>query len=134
MSKVSRSNQFAVAWIGTMVCTGVFSSVCNFTRSRTKAELLELALDRALLLAPLTTVADVVHSPQLASRGYFQPIAHPELGESFLYPGPFMKFGATPIEYRLRPPAVGEHNSEIYRGELGLSELEIASLAQAGII
>jgi crotonobetainyl-CoA:carnitine CoA-transferase CaiB-like acyl-CoA transferase len=108
--------------------------VRTFTRSRTKAELLELALERGLLLAPVTTIAEVVESPQFASRGYFQSIAHPELGESFRYPGPFAKFSATPIEYRRRPPRVGEHNSEIYRDELGLSEREIAGLAQAGII
>jgi crotonobetainyl-CoA:carnitine CoA-transferase CaiB-like acyl-CoA transferase len=108
--------------------------VRKFTRSHTKAELLELALEHALLMTPLTTVAEVVESPQFASRGYFQSVAHPELGESFRYPGPFAKFSATPIEYRRRPPRVGEHNSEIYRDELGLSDREIAELTRAGIV
>jgi crotonobetainyl-CoA:carnitine CoA-transferase CaiB-like acyl-CoA transferase len=108
--------------------------VRNFTRSRTKAELLELAVERGFLITPVTTVAEVVESPQFASRGYFQDVAHPELGESFRYPGPFAKFSATPIEYRRRPPAIGEHNSEIYRDELGLSGRELAELARAGII
>jgi len=108
--------------------------VRTFTRSHTKAELLQLALERGFLITPVTTIAEVVESPQFASRGYFQSVAHPELGESFRYPGPFAKFSATPIEYRLRPPRIGEHNSEIYRGELGLSEREIAELSRAGII
>ena len=108
--------------------------VRNFTRSRTKAELLELAVERGFLITPVTTIEEVVESPQFASRDYFQNLAHPELGETFRYPGPFAKFSASPIEYRRRPPTVGEHNSEIYRGELGLPETEIARLTRAGII
>ena len=108
--------------------------VRNFTRSRTKDELLQLAVERGFLITPVTTVEEVVESPQFASRDYFQNVAHPELGESFRYPGPFAKFSATPIEYRRRPPTVGEHNSEIYRDELGLSERQLAELTRAGII
>jgi crotonobetainyl-CoA:carnitine CoA-transferase CaiB-like acyl-CoA transferase len=108
--------------------------VRNFTRSRTKAELLQLAVERGFLITPVTTIEEVVESPQFASRDYFQHVAHPELGESFRYPGPFAKFSASPVEYRRRPPTVGEHNSEIYRDELGLSEREIAELTRAGII
>jgi crotonobetainyl-CoA:carnitine CoA-transferase CaiB-like acyl-CoA transferase len=108
--------------------------VRNFTRSRTKAELLELAVERGFLITPVTTIEEVVESAQFASRDYFQNVAHPELGESFRYPGPFAKFSVSPIEYRRRPPTVGEHNLEIYRDELGLSERAIAELARAGII
>ena len=108
--------------------------VRSFTRSHTKAELLALALEHGFLITPVTTVAEVVESPQFESRDYFQSVAHPELGESFRYPGPFAKFSATPIEYQRRPPTVGEHNSEIYRDELGLSESAIAELARAGVI
>ena len=69
--------------------------VRNFTRSHTKAELLELAVERGFLITPVTTIEEVVESPQFASRDYFQNVAHPELGESFRYPGPFAKFSAT---------------------------------------
>src|SRR5579864_1803181 len=82
--------------------------VRDFTRSYTKAELLNLAVERGFLITPVATIAEVVESPQFASRDYFQRVEHPELGESLLYPGPFAKFSATPLEYRLRPPTVGE--------------------------
>src|SRR3984893_17826517 len=108
--------------------------VRNFTRSLTKAELLQLAVERGFLITPVTTIEEVVEGPQFASRDYFQHVAHPELGESFRYPGPFAKFSATPIEYRRRPPTVGEYNSDMYRDELGLSEREIAELTRAEII
>ena len=93
---------------------------------------MQLAVDRAY--DPITTIEEVVKSPQLESRGYWQAIEHPELGRKILYPGPFAKFGATPLQYRRRPPTVGEHNREIYCGELGLSAAELASLAERGIV
>jgi len=105
-----------------------------FTRSHTKAELLRLAVERGILVTPLTTIEDVVQSDQLASRGYWQNVEHRELRRTIRYPGPFAKFGATPLEYRLRPPLVGEHNHEIFGGEFGLSLDRLAALKREGII
>ena len=85
----------------------------RFTRSLTKAELLKLALERALLIAPVATVEEVVKSPQLAAREYWHALDHPELGVAMCYPGPFARFSETPITYRRRPPTIGEHNQEI---------------------
>jgi crotonobetainyl-CoA:carnitine CoA-transferase CaiB-like acyl-CoA transferase len=85
----------------------------RFTRSLTKAELLKLALERALLIAPVATVEEVVKSPQLAAREYWRALDHPELDAVMRYPGPFARFSATPITYRRRPPTIGEHNREI---------------------
>src|SRR5262249_38695688 len=84
-----------------------------FTRSLTKAELLELALERALLIAPVATVEEVVKSPQLAARGYWRALEHPELKTAISYPGPFARLSETPITYRRRPPTIGEHNQAI---------------------
>jgi crotonobetainyl-CoA:carnitine CoA-transferase CaiB-like acyl-CoA transferase len=108
--------------------------VANFTRIHTKAELLQLAVERGFLMTPVSTVAEVVESPQLESRGYFQTVEHPELGASFRYPGPFAKFSATPIQYRHRAPTVGEHNREVYRDEIMMSDREFAELVKKGII
>ena len=108
--------------------------VADFTSARTKAELFAAALARGLLIAPVVTVAEVVESEQLAARGYWHAVEHPELGQTFRYPGPFAKPSAMPLAYRHRPPLVGEHNREIYAGELGLGESEIAMLSTKGII
>jgi crotonobetainyl-CoA:carnitine CoA-transferase CaiB-like acyl-CoA transferase len=61
-------------------------------------------------------------------------VEHPELGQTFTYPGPFAKFSASPITYRRRPPTVGEHNTEIYSDELGFAEQQLADLTTRGII
>jgi crotonobetainyl-CoA:carnitine CoA-transferase CaiB-like acyl-CoA transferase len=106
----------------------------TFTRSKTKAALLQGAMERVLLIAPVTTIDEVVQSQQLAAREYWQRLEHPELGLTFRYPGPFAKFSAAPISYRHRPPTVGEHNREIYTGELGFTEEQFSGLQRNGVI
>jgi crotonobetainyl-CoA:carnitine CoA-transferase CaiB-like acyl-CoA transferase len=108
--------------------------VRNFTRHHTKAHLLELAVERGFLMTPVATIDEVVNSQQLTARDYFQRVEHPELNASFRYPGPFVKFSAAPIQYRYRPPTVGEHNQEIYCGELGMSNHELTKLSRNGIV
>jgi crotonobetainyl-CoA:carnitine CoA-transferase CaiB-like acyl-CoA transferase len=112
----------------------VLEVIRDFTRSRTKAELLQLAIEKGFLIAPVWTVKEVVESPQLAARGYYQQVEHPERGRWFSYPGPFVKFGRTPIQYRRRPPRVGEHNRQILCEELGLSEAAVAELERRGVV
>jgi crotonobetainyl-CoA:carnitine CoA-transferase CaiB-like acyl-CoA transferase len=106
----------------------------NFSKSKTKAELLQAALKRVLLIAPILTTDEVLQSEQLAARKYWQPLPHPELGQTVHYPGPFAKFSAAPLRYRYRPPTVGEHNREVYIGELGVSEPQFVELQRKGII
>ena len=71
---------------------------------------------------------------QLAARGFFVEVEHPELGRSFRYPGAPYLFGATPWRVYRRPPIVGEHTGEILKSELGLAADEIAALAAEGMI
>ncbi len=106
----------------------------RFSASKTKEELLQEALKRALLIAPVQTTEEVLNSEQLAAREYWQTLEHPELGQTIRYPGPFAKFSASPLRYRRRPPTIGEHNREIYHDELGLSEQQIAEMQRTGVI
>jgi crotonobetainyl-CoA:carnitine CoA-transferase CaiB-like acyl-CoA transferase len=96
----------------------VKSCIAACSSSKTKAELLEAALDRRLLIAPVFTMADMANGAHTAARGY---LVQPE-GEGpsaqVRYPGPFAKFSASPIKPTRRPPRIGEHNQEV------LAELE----------
>ncbi len=87
----------------------------QFTLRHTKAELFAEAMRRGLLIVPVSTTEDVVRSDQLAARGYWTGIRHPELDTTIAYPGPLAKFSATPITYRRRAPLPGEHNDELLR-------------------
>ena len=45
-----------------------------------------------------------------------------------------MRMSATPVEYRLPPPILGQHNIEVLGGLLGYSDIDIESLKKAGVI
>jgi crotonobetainyl-CoA:carnitine CoA-transferase CaiB-like acyl-CoA transferase len=85
----------------------------RFMLGHTKAELFDEALRRRILLVPVSNTADMVHAEQLTAREYWTKVAHPELGNEVVYPGPFAKLSETPISYRQRPPMQGEHTREI---------------------
>lgn len=112
----------------------IIEVIRHFTQAHTKAELMELADRHGLLIGSLETVAEVFSSPQLKERGYWRMLEHPELGRAFAYPGPFARFGATPIRYRRRPPIIGEHNREVYVDELGISDERMREFQESGVI
>ncbi|MFN0090879.1 MAG: CoA transferase [Acidimicrobiales bacterium] len=82
-----------------------------FFRRRTKAELLDAAMSRRLLIAPVATVADVAHSAQLADRGYWELVTTPAGPTRF--PGAVAKLSATPMAPLAAPPRLGEHTAAV---------------------
>jgi benzylsuccinate CoA-transferase BbsF subunit len=69
--------------------------------------------------------------PQLAARGYWQRVEHPELGNS-LYASPPYRIDNERVELA-RPPLLGEHNREILTGLLGMDPQEIDRLEASGV-
>jgi crotonobetainyl-CoA:carnitine CoA-transferase CaiB-like acyl-CoA transferase len=90
----------------------VKEAIAACTASKTKAELLQVAQGRALLMAPVRTLPEVIESEQLAARGYLQALPAPD-GGTARHPGPFARFSAAPIAYRHRAPRLGEHAAEV---------------------
>jgi len=82
---------------------------------------------------PINTIADIFNDPQFAARGVLQTLALPELGD-VVVPGPLPHLSETPGEIRSLGPVLGEANSEILGGRLGLSDNQLADLKSRGII
>jgi crotonobetainyl-CoA:carnitine CoA-transferase CaiB-like acyl-CoA transferase len=101
----------------------VKESVARFTSSLTKAELLELAVERNLLIAPVSTTPDLMASPQLAERDYFRAHERPDGKGSVLHPGAFARMSRSPIAPTRPAPRLDAHGAEIRaalaRGEAG---------------
>lgn len=91
----------------------VKACVAACTASKSKTELLEAAMERRLLLAPMTTIEDVFKSEQFASRRYFTKPTGDGPASEIAFPGPFAKFSATPLQPNRRPPRLGEHTDEV---------------------
>ena len=101
----------------------------DFFATKTKAELLDAAMSRRVLITPVWTADEVVDSHQLAAREYWETVTQ-QLGDSggdsagdpveVRYPGRYARFSATPMQPLGPPPKLGEHTDEV------LAELEAA--------
>jgi crotonobetainyl-CoA:carnitine CoA-transferase CaiB-like acyl-CoA transferase len=112
----------------------LFDVLDDWAKDYSVAELMEGAQLRRIPYAMVRPLEAVAEDPQLTARGFFSAIEHPELGRTVRYPGGPFLFTATPWRISRRPPLLGEHNTEIYTGELGMSEQRVAELARAGVI
>lgn len=96
-----------------------------FLMTHTREELFVGAQSRKVRLFPVNDARSVVEDVGLKERSYFVEVEHDELGRSITYPGPPYRLSATPWTISKRAPLIGEHNNEIYEGELGLTKSEI---------
>lgn len=93
----------------------VAKALDKFFATKTNKEVLDAAVERKLLVAPVFGIDEIVESEQLAARGFATPVAR-EGAPVERYPGPFAKFSRTPLAYTRPPPRLDEHASEL-RGE-----------------
>jgi len=112
----------------------VEETIGKFFLTKTKAELYDEALKRKLLIAPVNTTKDIWESPHLKVREFWVEVEHPELDDTLTYCGPAVKLSIRPLPIWRRAPLIGEHNEEIYCGELSLSKDRLILLKQAGVI
>ena len=109
----------------------------QWLQQHTKAELLEMALEHRIPLAPVRGFDEVRNDPSLATL--FAEVERPDTGPMTL-PGPPYTLSTLaahpePVQGESRPaPTLGQHNSEMYGGELGYTPEEVAQLYRLGII
>jgi len=113
---------------------GMAQAFTDFFLTKTKEELFEFARESELFLAPMSTAKDLFENPQLKARDFWVEVQHPELGATITYPGAFLKSTVASPSIRRRAPLIGEHNEEIYIGELGLPKETLRLLRGAGVI
>jgi len=85
--------------------------------------------------SPVNTVDQVFTDPQVLARGMkiAMPHALAGKGEVDLIGNP-IKYSATPIDYRLPPPRLGEHSREVLKELLDMDEAEFEALKRQGIV
>ena len=123
------------SWAGRMRwgITEINPRVQKWVRQFKKDELFHKLQANGVPAAPVATTEDLAKSAQMAERGFFQEIDHPEAG-TLTYPAAPYQFSETPWRGEYAAPLLGEHNELVYCQRLGFSKEEIAKLAEAGIV
>lgn len=109
-------------------------TLARFLQRKTKQEIYEGAQSRGMLSMPVNTTADLLADVQLQARGFFVAVDHSELDRTLTYPGAPYRLTETPWRIARRAPLIGEHNQQVYEGELGYSARELDLLRAEGII
>jgi benzylsuccinate CoA-transferase BbsE subunit len=106
----------------------------RFFMNHTRKELFQGAVERRIILYPVSDSRDIAEDEHLEARDFWQHVQHPELGTKLPYLGGFVKSPGVGLGIRRRAPLIGEHNGEIYKGELNISDEEMLIMKQNNII
>ena len=102
-------------------------------RSRPKNHWIEVLGQNGVPCGPVNELNEVFDEPQVKAREMVVTMPHPKRAAMPLLANP-IKFSDTPIQYRLRPPALGEHTDQVL-GELpGYDASVLAALRERGVI
>jgi formyl-CoA transferase len=100
------------------------SSVSEWLRKLNEAE---------IPCGPINNFEQVFSMPQVREREMLVQMQHPTIGRLPLVGSP-LKMSATPVEYRLPPPLMGEHTVSILQELLGYSNDQIGKLRLSGAV
>ncbi len=107
--------------------------VSALVRPRQCAELVEALQGAGVCAYAVQNCVDLHADPNLNAFDFWHWLDHKEMGPS-PYEGLQHRLSGTPGELRSPAPVLGEHNDEVFRDLLGLSDQEIAELKREQII
>jgi len=111
----------------------VLPVMSKWLADHTKSEIYHQGQALGLPVTPVATAEDTVNSEQLAERGFFKEVEHPETGKIKMPLAPY-RLSKTPWMAERPTPLLGQHNEEIYCHRLGLSHEDLVKLREAGVI
>ena len=108
--------------------------ILTLTSRYTKRELEDEALRRGIRLSAVNNMRDLYESEQLKFRKSLKKVKYPEIPDVITCLGQLLISSETETGVRSKAPLIGEHNKQIYEGELGLDSKTMDSLKDRGII
>jgi crotonobetainyl-CoA:carnitine CoA-transferase CaiB-like acyl-CoA transferase len=107
----------------------------ELTRTRPAADWLAALQPAGVPCGPVNTIADVFDDPQVRHRNMLVEMPYPTASDGLVrLIGNPIHGSASPVSYRLPPPALGEHTDEVLEEILGLDSTERARLRRQGVI
>ncbi|KUL42949.1 formyl-coenzyme A transferase [Streptomyces violaceusniger] len=110
----------------------MFQLIEEWSSTLPKWEVLEQLTAHNIPCGPILSTKEIVEDASLAANQMIVEVDHPERG-SFTTVGSPLKLSDSPVQVE-RSPLLGEHNEEVYVGELGLGDEEVRLLKTDGVI
>ncbi|HJZ65725.1 MAG TPA: CaiB/BaiF CoA-transferase family protein [Candidatus Acidoferrum sp.] len=108
-------------------------AISGWTKGRKSLDALRILSEADVPSGPIYSAAEMLADPHYEARGVFEE-ADLGGGERVRLPKMAPRLAETPGEMRWIGPALGEHNTEVYRDWLGYPAAELERLAKAGVI
>jgi len=105
----------------------------EWTMQYTVEEIYRNSQAKGIPIGAVRTADQVLEDKQMAARGFFVEVEHPENGK-LRYPGVPYRFSDIKREPPAAAPFLGQHNEEIYCGRMGYTRQEMEKLKEAGVI
>jgi crotonobetainyl-CoA:carnitine CoA-transferase CaiB-like acyl-CoA transferase len=109
------------------------AELAAWCRPRDAAEIVARLASAGVPVAPVVEPHEQLEFQQLAARRFFETVGHPVSGPAVHVTYPFRLPGHDGPLHRHPAPTLGQHNTEVLREVLGLTDAEIAALRAAGI-
>jgi crotonobetainyl-CoA:carnitine CoA-transferase CaiB-like acyl-CoA transferase len=111
----------------------VVGAIAEFCARHTKEELYEEGQKRRIAVTPINTAGEFINSEQVKERQIFIDMEHPIIGK-YAHFGPVPRLSESTGQVSRTAPLLGQHNQEIYCGELGMSNDDLMALRASGVI
>ena len=92
----------------------IIARVGAFVAKLTADEAYHGGQQRGFTWGAVRSIDEIMDDEHLRDRGFWVDVEHPELEQSFTYPGSGGIYGASPWRIARRAPLKGEHNDEIF--------------------
>ncbi len=107
--------------------------IAAWTKNYTAEGILDLMEEYAVPAGKIFKAPDMLEDPHYDAREAVVPVEHPKY-KNLKMQNVFPKLSETPGGIQWAGPELGQHNDEIYKGQLGMSDEELTSLKEQGII
>jgi len=105
----------------------------QWTAQYSPEEIMELLQRAGIAAGVVKNARDLAEDPQLSARNFFAEVLHPVLGKTTFDTTP-VRLSRTPARFQRAAPLLGQDNRYVYRELLGVSEHELSSYIEDGII
>ncbi|MBX7170452.1 MAG: CoA transferase [Pyrinomonadaceae bacterium] len=111
----------------------IYQAITDWTSTQTYDEAYQAMLEAQVPTGPVYSIADIAKDEQYIARELFEEVEI-EPGDTVKIPAVLPKLAATPGGTDWIGPKLGEHNEEIYRGFLEMTQAEYEDLIANEII